>query len=245
MLNITEFLKTESKFYKTIYLLNYFSKHKNGKQLTQITSKINELLTFDIISLENEIINNLTNQSISIDSRRLYYNKYVYDFLGCLTMFVFNGCIIDKRSEKNAIRRDNETGEFYELKSVSENELNAIQKKEYKNFKKKLVGLMSEINNIMDRVELVVEVEFANLLSRKNGNKFHNNQRYYLLESIGLLSCDLLKGGRISQGSKYELIATILDIDVRTAKGFLNCEEKYYPNDKSKEIVKTYLKDLK
>jgi hypothetical protein len=78
----------------------------------------------------------------------------------------------------------------------------------------------------------------------RDNTKYSYNQKFYLLEKIGLLDLHVFKAD-ITNEKKHMLIAKILGCDTRTAKGLFNSEVKYTCTPENAEIVDKFIKDNK
>jgi len=77
-----------------------------------------------------------------------------------------------------------------------------------------------------------------------NDCAFNKGQKFVILKEMGLLESDAFKKTeKYTQESKQQILASILDCDIRTAKSFINAEDKYLPKGENLNDVMKYLKN--
>jgi hypothetical protein len=74
--------------------------------------------------------------------------------------------------------------------------------------------------------------------------KITAGQKYYLLEKLGLFDNGLLKGNKIKIEDKQSLVSKLLDINIRTARAFMNNDEKYIFDPNKKKDIDNLLKKI-
>jgi hypothetical protein len=100
----------------------------------------------------------------------------------------------------------------------------------------KLYLLIPEYNST-DKEEKIKENE-------EDHTKFSTLQKLHLLNEIGFLDLPCFKGN-VAQTTKHKILAKLLGCHTRTAKGFLNGEEKYTPKSDAIEKVNKFITDNK
>lgn len=218
MLNIKEFLAISENYYTLNNLFfELIHEKKNKGEINSIVTRIEQILSLETINVEAEIFANLTNQNIPIDIRLTYLVAEISPFI--------------KLSINVASRID----DSIKPTIVSEN---------YKELIIKYIEKIGNINRIVGRSLMVAKIETSEKINIETSTYFNNNQRFYLLQKLNLLD-PLIKNNKFSQESKNNVIAHLLGIDTRTAKGLINGEEKYCVKEKGKLKVDEFLLGLK
>ncbi len=74
--------------------------------------------------------------------------------------------------------------------------------------------------------------------------KITAGQKYYLLEKLGLFDNGLLKGNMIKIEDKQLLVSKLLGVNIRTARAFMNNDEKYIFDPNKKNEIDNLLKKI-
>lgn len=104
--------------------------------------------------------------------------------------------------------------------------------------------LINLYENVTTAIEIAGLKNETPELRSKTSRYFNNNQRYYLLEKLNMLN-PITNKMNISQESRNTLVAHILGIDVRVAKGLMNGDKKYCVKENGKQKVDEFLLGLK
>lgn len=74
--------------------------------------------------------------------------------------------------------------------------------------------------------------------------KITAGQKYFLLKELGFFETKFFKGFDVKIEDRQKIVAKLLSVEIRTARAFMNDDEKYmYDPEKKKEIEKL-LKDI-
>lgn len=210
-----------------------------------------------VLPIEDEMNETILNLN-SKEHISFYLDKLTSELLGRLSQYILRFEGVKNESEKST---ENEYKIYmFHLSLISvKMVLDTLKRKFYLNnldFEKVATQIISirefntineflypNNNNTQNAVLLEPEppIEIEPKTSKR---KYTAGQKYILLEKLGFFETDVFKGFQIKNKDRQLLLSKLLGVDIRTARGFINKDEKYLPDPENKRIVEKLFNEI-
>lgn len=223
----------------------------------EYSHEIYEHLKVLVLPIEDEMNETILNLN-SKEHISFYLDKLTSELLGRLSQYILRFEGVKNESEKS-------TGNEYKIHvfflcifSVTM-VLDTLKRKFYLNnldFEKVATQIISirefntineflypNNNNTQNAILLEPEPPKENEPETPKG-KYTAGQKYILLQKLGFFETDVFKGFEIKNEDRQRLLSKLLGVNIRTARGFINEDEKYLPDPENKRIVEKLFNEI-
>lgn len=250
-----ENINFKSKFEEFIFYFDVIAHEFGEENFIERYKHFNELVT----PLENEINETILNLN-SKEHISFYLDKLTSELLGRISLYFWKFDSLKKETESEKSTENNyKIRVFYLSLSSVKMVLDTLKRKFYLNnldFEKvatqiisnkefnKINELLYPKNNNTQNAELLEPEPPINNEPEPPNGKLTAGQKYYLLEKLGLFENGILKGDKVIIADKQMIVAKLLGVHIRTARAFMNGDEKYINDPNKKNEIDKLLKKI-